>query len=665
MNSIIENFEIQTLGFKSINQINEYRFKTITQQSDYFAKRIYKYFKVISDDIIYYYNKTSRLWLEIDKAEYETFVYHLLDNTATEIKAILRKTENIDDQVEKAIKELCSSFDKDVYVNKLISRSFSQLKSPKFITKLNEDKEHLPIQTGRKINLKTLKITDRNQDDYFTYECPVEFLDKTPNADKFFSQIQPNKENRELVRKILGYSLTGDTKARMFFIWYGFGSNGKSKVFKIMEKILGCQYTQLDKSIFMKTRKSSGATPEVMDLMGKRLGMYSEGETSDNIEMNIGGIKQISGEDKITGRPLYCSKVDFYPYIKIHMATNFTPSLDAQKATKDRLVYIFMDTNFTQKPKNKNDVKIDNDFAEKVETEYLSEMFSWIVKGAQEYYKSCQIEMTSEFKERTKAVLAGEDSIHNFLNRLVKLTGDEKHYIKRSELFETYMRFCNKNSQRCQPRSSLFNRVEQLGVLKSTLHGLDIFRGMEVKDIELLELEEQEKSKSPLDNGIDDEPETDYKKLYFELLEKQKEITAEPKKETEEYETFNVNSNQILPSVGKKIYIHLPYKYKDIAKTMGAKYDKETKEWYVIENSPNSYELMDAFKKSNFDKYGKFLETREFFEKWCGIFCRDEYEEYYLEQAKNRIKQKKEKKNKAVKPLTEDEELELELQRLL
>ena len=90
----------------------------------------------------------------------------------------------------------------------------------------------------------------------------------------------------------------------------------------------------------MKSKKSSGATPEIMDLMGKRVGVFSEGETADNIEMNIGGIKQVSGEDKITGRPLYCSKVDFYPYIKINMLTNFSPPLDASKAIVDRLVYI-------------------------------------------------------------------------------------------------------------------------------------------------------------------------------------------------------------------------------------------------------------------------------------------------------------------------------------
>jgi putative DNA primase/helicase len=170
----------------------------------------------------------------------------------------------------------------------------------------------------------------------------------------------PNKDNREMLRKILGYNLTADTKARKFFIYYGHGSNGKSKLFKIMEKILCKQYCQVDKSIFVKSKsKNSGATPELMALMGKRLGIYSEGETADEIDINMGLIKQISGEDKLTGRNLYSSMIEFYPYIKLSLLSNFTPGLNSEKAITERLVYIFMDTNFTENPVKKNDIKID------------------------------------------------------------------------------------------------------------------------------------------------------------------------------------------------------------------------------------------------------------------------------------------------------------------
>jgi hypothetical protein len=86
-----------------------------------------------------------------------------------------------------------------------------------------------------------------------------------------------------------------------------------------------------------------------MDLMGKRLCVYSEGESADNIEMNLGGLKQIKGEDKLSGRPLYCQKVDFYPFIKLNLLTYFTPPLNSEKAVIDRVKYFFMDSLFTAK----------------------------------------------------------------------------------------------------------------------------------------------------------------------------------------------------------------------------------------------------------------------------------------------------------------------------
>ena len=68
----------------------------------------------------------------------------------------------------------------------------------------------------------------------------------------------PNEINREYLRKILGYTLTGRTDARNFFIWYGAGSNGKSLISNFLNKILGEQYTQCDQSIFIKSTINAG-----------------------------------------------------------------------------------------------------------------------------------------------------------------------------------------------------------------------------------------------------------------------------------------------------------------------------------------------------------------------------------------------------------------------
>jgi hypothetical protein len=50
---------------------------------------------------------------------------------------------------------------------------------------------------------------------------------------------------------------------------------GNQKCLKYLKKYLCGQYAQCDKSIFIKMKKSNvGATPEIMDLMGRRVGVF-------------------------------------------------------------------------------------------------------------------------------------------------------------------------------------------------------------------------------------------------------------------------------------------------------------------------------------------------------------------------------------------------------
>ena len=487
MNLIIENIEIKSLPFENINDVNKYRFLSKTSQSKFISKQLKDFIKIVDKTTVYYYNKNTKLWVNVDEQVYINYMYDLFDETAKKIKKIKKADEEIDEEVIKYTNKLIELFDTKNYMNDIIDRIYSRLLDSNFIVKLDSQPYYFPIRNGKKINLKTLATSERTINDYFTYESLVDYIPgELPNAEKFFNQVMPNKENREYFRKVLGYSLTIEMCARVFFIWYGKGSNGKSKVAKLLELILNKQYHQCDKSIFIKTGKSSKgcATPETMDLINRRMSVYSEGETSDKIEMNMAGIKAISGEDPISGRHLYGNQITFRSYTKLHMLTNFTPPTNAEVAIKERLRYIFLDSQFVNNPdpKNKNQFKIDKDFTDKLETVYLSEIFSWIARGAKEFYKDNKIEMSPEFEKRTEDILSSEDSIKTFIDRKLKITNDLNDKITKSELFQAYNNFCSENSQRCQPRSTLFNRLEHMNFKLYTLNGYDIYRGLIVVD---------------------------------------------------------------------------------------------------------------------------------------------------------------------------------------
>ena len=62
------------------------------------------------------------------------------------------------------------------------------------------------------------------------------YTDKScKKVELFFRQlIMPDDECREYMRRVLGYSLTGDVTGRTFFVWWGHGSNGKSALFDLL-----------------------------------------------------------------------------------------------------------------------------------------------------------------------------------------------------------------------------------------------------------------------------------------------------------------------------------------------------------------------------------------------------------------------------------------------
>lgn len=519
-NSIIDTCSLSLFGFKNITEVSKFRLLPRTAQSNYLTKYISPCIRAMNNkDILYFFNVKTGTWVLVDKPQYENYIYDFLLNSATKIKKIMKREEVEDDIIVKT-RGLCDMFDNRAFIDDLIKRSFTKLYDTTFLPLLNASKNYLPIKGGKKINLETLEVSERLVTDYFTYECPVDYLkdSATPNAEKFFTQLFPNKENREYVRKVLGYQLTADTSAQVFFIWYGFGSNGKSLLFKILESILGPQYCQVDKAIFVKAKKDAGqASPEIMHLLGKRSGCYSEGETADNMEMNEAGLKQISGEDKLNGRSLFGSPTEFYPYIKINMATNFVPSLSAEPAMKRRLRYIFFDNVFVETPTKPNEHKIDVEFAEKLTKEFLSEVFTWIARGSKEYFKDKKIIMTPEYTQRTEKILMDGDSIECFIKRQIVKTKDDKHTITKNGIFEAYKMYCNNNSQRCITRSTLWARLAQNGFNTRGLHGYDVFYGIQIKEI-------QDASEG-LDNGITNEKDELIKTLEKEIEELKK--TAE------------------------------------------------------------------------------------------------------------------------------------------
>jgi phage/plasmid-associated DNA primase len=261
--------------------------------------------------------------------------------------------------------------------------------------------------------------------------------------------------------------------------------------------------------------------------------------------MNESSLKRISGEDKLTGRYLFSNQVEFYPYIKLTMGTNYIPPLGADEAMKRRIRYIYFDKKFTHNPNpnNPNELKINTEFTEKLKTEYLSEIFSWIAKGAYNLYKCREIIMPQSYQERTNKLLTEGDSIECFIKRKIIKTTKYEDIVKKNDLFEEYKHFCTENSQRCIARSTLWARMAQFGIDTRAKDGYDVFFGLEIKD------DKQEEKYNPLDGEPEITYTPDYKKLYLEQQEEMNKLKEQLKELNEKLKIQEVVKKEVKEEV--------------------------------------------------------------------------------------------------------------------
>ena len=146
-----------------------------------------------------------------------------------------------------------------------------------------------------------------------------------------------------------GNILAGGAKLR----WTGTGGNGKSKLVELMSMTIGDYFSNLSVALLTQKRKASGAaSPELEKTKGKRLVVMQEPDVNETI--NVGEMKELTGNDKIEARALFKEPIEFTPQYKMLMMCNDLPEVPSNDdGTWRRIEGVPFDSKFVE---NKNEV---------------------------------------------------------------------------------------------------------------------------------------------------------------------------------------------------------------------------------------------------------------------------------------------------------------------
>ncbi len=440
------------IEFNTFESLNEIISMLPVPFTDCLADLLKDTIHIISSNQVYCYNQNNRIWEVYNGEQFYTYIARLLNYIGTRIEAGVDKLDKSQQKfLYKDAKKMVDNLTKGPVIKEVLNLLSGTIQSPEALEKMNNAELFLPIRDGKKIDLSNGHVSERTQADYFTFECPVSFTPNTDHANTFFEQIMPNDKNRELLRKVLGYSLTGDMNARKYFVWLGEGSNGKSAIQRLLSKILVSDklYTQCPNIIFVKPSQVSsndGPTPGLMTLKGRRVAVCSDAIGDYGVELHTTIINSVSGQDISIGRKLYGNNESFAPTCKLHIASNYIPKMNDVKSNRDRLMYLFFDTDFTEDvPTGPNQIQRNHDSLEQMQNEYLSEVFSWMVQGSIAYYRDKCIKSTPDFIRRTEEIFQNPGAFQNpnvskFLRaKVVKRQG---FIVKRADMYAAYKSFC-------------------------------------------------------------------------------------------------------------------------------------------------------------------------------------------------------------------------------
>eukprot|EP00961_Rhodomonas_salina_P125957 1696935-Rhodomonas_salina.1 len=170
----------------------------------------------------------------------------------------------------------------------------------------------LPCQNGL-LDFRTLQLRELKREDFVTFRVPATW-DPTASLDgplEFIKSLFPNDQEDvvEFITTWLGYCLTGLTMQQILVFMIGYGSNGKSKLSKVMENILGEGFAHVTYEALCQ--KGSSPNEDVFSARNARMWQIDENDGDGSLNMAV--IKRVSGEDSIRCRQLYGHIVEVPP----------------------------------------------------------------------------------------------------------------------------------------------------------------------------------------------------------------------------------------------------------------------------------------------------------------------------------------------------------------
>jgi putative DNA primase/helicase len=303
------------------------------------------------------------------------------------------------------------------------------------------------------LNPKTLEFVEHAPQYLMVHTFGTSYIPGATCArfERFMADAVPNPDIRAYMQRALAYSMLGSPDQRSIFLVHGPSGTGKSTLIETIKSVFGEYAATAGSGTFRANNNSGAPSPDLHVLRGRRF--VTTSETSETTMFNEDLLKQISGRDSITSRPLYGQPVEWIPECVLWVATNNPPRFNSDdNAIWKRTKLIPFTTVF----QGAGEV---SDYAHKFLVPEGPGILNWLLEGLRQFLED-GLDAPSEIETLAREQRNESDPVARFvLDRQADglLQVGPEHEVQCQDLLNQYLSWCAQVGERGRLSGRRFN----------------------------------------------------------------------------------------------------------------------------------------------------------------------------------------------------------------
>jgi len=367
-----------------------------------------------------------------------TEIFEIFMELSKKYSALLREAETLEEKsdTEKALykdkaknaQAIAKMLRNRTFKLNVLGECEDLFRDRKFESKLDSNPYLIAFNNGV-YDLKTETFRPGVPEDYITLNTKIDYM---PYADinpspvlAFIKDILPDKHVRKYLMLVASSCLDYINREEKFYILTGQGRNGKSKFMELLTTCLGEYACSLPITLITRKRgESSRASPEIVKMQNRRIGLLKEPDNiSDNV-LNVGMIKDLTGNDMISARNLHENDNEFRVSTKLFLMCNTLPDVNSNDdGTWDRFRVINFPIRFCDTPKGPTEKQIDRSLGTKIK-DWKSAFMAILIEFHKTYKKLNGIPEPPGIVEHTNKYRERNDIFREFIKERLAKTKD-------------------------------------------------------------------------------------------------------------------------------------------------------------------------------------------------------------------------------------------------